>query len=422
MSTVLHAPAKSILLLRAGEFFAATLAPVPGQPVREPLRCRPDMAYLITGGLGELGLLMADWLVDRGARRLVLAGRSALPPRRQWDECTFDAGTRRRITAVRGLEMRGVSVEVVPLDIGSLESVQTLLDSRADLGNSPIAGVIHAAGLTEGQLVTELDAARVERTVWPKVAGARVLHEVFPPGSLDFLFLIASAGAVFGVPGQAAYAVGNAYLDGLARTRHRLGCNTVSLDWVAWQGLGFAQEAQVVVHELARLGSRPVRPSEAFAAWEFLTRYDVAQAVMAPMPSADSAGAGSAPARLVRDWSLTAPEDLRAELQDGMRAILAGELHLVPDEVELDRPFAEMGLNSVMAMSIRRQAEELVGMELSATMLWNHPTIATFSAYLAKQLQPEAYSDDGDDGSGTASDAGLLDSLFDSIESAPNLW
>ena len=292
--------------------------------------------------------------------------------------------------------------------------MQALLDKRADDGRPPIAGVIHAAGLTEGQLVTELEAARIERTVWPKIAGARALHEVFPPGSLDFLFLIASAGAVFGVPGQAAYAVGNAYLDGLARARHRLGCNTVSLDWVAWQGLGFAKEAQVVVQELARMGSRPVNPAEAFVAWEYVSRYDLAQAVMAPMLTAETVLSGAAATKPARDWSLTAPEDLRTELQEGMRSILATELHLAPGEIELDRPFAEMGLNSVMAMSIRRQAEELVGMELSATMLWNHPTIASFSAYLAKQLQPEAYSDDEDDGSVDAA-ASLLDSLFDSV-------
>jgi phthiocerol/phenolphthiocerol synthesis type-I polyketide synthase A len=422
LSEVLHHPAKATLLLRNGEFLAAALAPLSGESTREPLRCRPEGAYLITGGLGELGLLMADWLVDRGARRLVLAGRTALPPRRGWDDTTLPADTRRRIAAVRGLEMRGVSVDVVSLDTGSPDAVRALVDKRTDDGHPPILGVIHAAGLTEGQLVTELDTSRVERTVWPKIAGAQALNQVFPPGSVDFLFLIASAGAVFGVPGQAAYAAGNAYLDCLARARHRLGCNTVSLDWVAWQGLGFAKEAHVVVQELERMGSRPVNPAEAFAAWEYVTRYDLAQVVMAPMQSAEAAlSAANVISRPARDWSLTSPEDLRTELQAGMRAILAGELHLPEDEVELDRPFAEMGLNSVMAMSIRRQAEELVGMELSATMLWNHPTIATFSNYLAKQLQPDAYPDDEDDDASADATASVLDSLFDSIESTPLL-
>ena len=124
--------------------------------------------------------------------------------------------------------------------------------------------------------------------MWPKIAGAQALHEAFPTASLDFFYLTASAGAIFGIPGQGAYAAANAYLDCVARARHQQGCHTVSLDWVAWQGLGFASDAQIVVQELERLGSRPVTPDEAFAAWEHVTCYEIAQAVMAPMPSSDS--------------------------------------------------------------------------------------------------------------------------------------
>ena len=272
-------------MLRDGEFLAPALVPVSGQPVREPLRCRPDAAYLITGGMGALGLLMAAWLADRGARRLVLAGRTPLPPRRDWDSDTNDADVRHKIAAIRALEMRGVSVDAVALDVGSRDAVQALLARRDGDGAPPIRGVIHAAGVTESQLLTEIADSRLRRTMWPKIAGAQALHEAFPPASLDFFFLTASAGTIFGIPGQGAYAAANAYLDCLARARHRQGCHTVSLDWVAWQGLGFASDAQIVVQELERLGSRPVTPEEAFAAWEHVNCYDVAQAVMAPMPS-----------------------------------------------------------------------------------------------------------------------------------------
>ena len=90
------------------------------------------------------------------------------------------------------------------------------------------------------------------------------MHLAFPPDHLDFFFLTASAGTVFGVPGQAAYAAANAYLDCLARTRHRQGCHTVSLDWVTWHGLGFGADAAVTLRELERVGSRPVSAEEAF--------------------------------------------------------------------------------------------------------------------------------------------------------------
>ena len=420
LSTVLPTPAKSILVLRDGEFLAPALVPVSGQPVREPLRCRPDAAYLITGGMGALGLLMAAWLADRGARRLVLAGRTPLPPRRDWDSDTNDADVRHKIAAIRALEMRGVSVDAVALDVGSRDAVQALLARRDGDGAPPIRGVIHAAGLTESQLLTEIADSRLRRTMWPKIAGAQALHEAFPPASLDFFFLTASAGTVFGIPGQGAYAAANAYLDCLARARHRQGCHTVSLDWVAWQGLGFASDARVVVQELERLGSRPVTPDEAFTAWEHVNCYDVAQAVMAPMPSAEGGTSVISDAHRMttpaRAWSQMSSDDLHAELQNGLRAILATELRTPEDEVELDRPFAEMGLNSVMAMSIRREVEQLVGIELSATMLWNHPTIASLAGYLAKKLSPQKHSE-GDIDVVYGSANSVLDTLFDSVES-----
>ncbi|WIM89869.1 beta-ketoacyl synthase N-terminal-like domain-containing protein [Candidatus Mycobacterium wuenschmannii] len=418
LAPMLRTPAKSILSLRDGEFTAPGLKTVTGEPAREPLRCRPDAAYLVTGGLGALGLLTAGWLADRGARRLILAGRTALPRRRDWDSDGNDSATREKISAIRALEARGVVVEAVALDIGSVEAVQALLAKRDEEGAAPIRGVVHGAGITDAELFTELEEGRLRRTVWPKIAGAQVLHETFPPGTLDFLFLTAAAGAVFGVPGQGAYAAANAYLDGLAQARHRQGDFTVSQDWVAWRGLGFGAEAQIALAELERLGSRAITAEEAFAAWDHLARYDVAQAVMAPMASADAESGADEPRAATPAWSEMDPEDVREQLQIGLRAILARELHLAEADLDLDRPFAEYGLNSVMAMSVRRDTELFVGIELSATMLFNYPTIVALAEHLAKKVAPQPESDNDIDILGD-SDGGILGELFDSVESAP---
>ncbi len=417
LAPMLPTPAKSILALRDGEFLAPGLTPVSGEPVREPLRCRPDAAYLITGGLGALGLLTAGWLADHGARRVILAGRTALPPRRDWDRDANDVDTKQKIDAIRGLEMRGVAVEAVALDVGSPVSMQALLAKRDAEGAVPIRGVVHGAGITDAHLFTELSEDRVRRTVWPKIAGAQVLHQAFPPGSLDFLFLTAAAGAVFGVPGQGAYAAANAYLDGLAQLRHRQGCRTISQDWVAWRGLGFGAEAQIALQELERLGSRPISAEEAFAAWDHLARYDVAQAVIAPLPSTD-ASAAAEPKATSPSWAEMPAEDVVLELQAGLRAILARELRMPEAELDLDRPFAELGMNSVMAMSVRRDTEHFVGIELSATMLFNYPTIVALAEHLAKKVLPQTESDGDFDVLGD-SDGSVLSELFDSVESAP---
>ncbi len=417
LATALPTSAKTILSLRDGQFFTPGLGPITADIVGEPLRCRPDAAYLITGGLGELGLLTADWLVDRGARRVVLAGRTPLPPRHQWDTEFSDSGLRHKVAAVRALERRGVSVEVAALDIGSRPAVQAYLAKRDSAGAPPIRGVVHGAGLAESQLLTDLDEDRLRATLWPKVSGAQVLHEVFPVDSVDFLYLTASAGTVFGIPGQGAYAAGNAYLDGLARERHRQGGRGASLDWVAWQGLGFGANAQVVVDELARHGSRPVIPAEAFAAWEYASTLDIAHVVMAPMPStvdhAPDLSASGGTRTPTKAWAEMSSDDVLAELEGGLRATLASELRIAIDEVDRDRPFAELGLNSVMAMSIRREVEQLVGLELSATMLWNFPTIGSLAAHLAEKVVPQTVA--AEDTSDDHSDS-LLDSLFDSVD------
>ncbi|MEO6794493.1 MAG: KR domain-containing protein, partial [Mycobacterium sp.] len=422
LSGVLRTPAKSILVLRDGQFVTPTFTPISGPPQREPMVCQPDGAYLITGGMGALGLLMAGWLADRGARRVVLAGRTALPPRRDWDGNgteAVEADLRHKIMAIRALERRGVTVDVAALDIGSRDAVADLLARRDAAGAPEIRGIIHAAGITEGQLLTEFDDDRLRATMWPKVAGAQVLHELFPPGSLDFFFMTAAAGAVFGVPGQGAYASANAYLDGLARARHQRGCHSVSLDWVAWKGLGFGAEAHVVLHELERMGSRAITPTEAFAAWDHVEHYDVAQAIMVPLPSSGSAATDADGAAPTRDWAQLPADEILSELEIGLRSILARELRMPEAELQLDRPFAELGLNSVMAMAVRRDIEQLVGLELSATMLWNHPTTAALAVHLTGKLLPqEASGDDSVAGGLPESADSVLNELFDSVESA----
>ncbi|CAM4286909.1 Beta-ketoacyl-acyl-carrier-protein synthase I [Mycobacterium basiliense] len=421
LAGLLQNPSKSILVLREGMVLAPTLAPVRGNPVRKSLQCRPDAAYLITGGMGALGLLMADWLVSCGARRLVLTGRTPLPPRRDWELDSLDAGLRQKIDGIRALEMRGVTVEAVTVDVGRGDDMQALVAKRDRDGAAPIRGIIHAAGVTNDQLVTQLTDDAVAQVMWPKIAGSRVISQAFPPGSVDFLFLTASAAGIFGIPGQGSYAAANSYLDALARTRRQQGCHTMSLDWVAWRGLGFAVDAQIVSDELERMGSRAITPDEAFTAWEHVQGYDIAQAVVVPVPSpggADGSTLGEAYLIPAHDWSQMSATDVRDELQNGLRSIIAAELRVPENDLDIDRPFAEMGLNSLMAMAIRREAEQFVGIELSATMLFNHPTVAALARYLAKRVAPQD-SPEEDAMTALSSSAGsILDSLFDRIESA----
>jgi phthiocerol/phenolphthiocerol synthesis type-I polyketide synthase A len=424
MAATLAVPSKTVLLLRDGAFLTPELLPLADQPVREALRCRPDAAYLITGGLGALGLLMATWLVDHGAQRILLAGRHPLPPRRTWDDSGIDPQMRHRISTIRELERRGVTVDVLPIDIGSADDVRGMLTARDRLGAPPIRGIIHAAGVTHDELLAFVTDSSMREVMWPKIQGAQVLDEVFPCGSVDFFYLTSSAASVFGVAGQGSYAAANAYLDALARARSRAGCHSVSIDWAAWRDLGFAADAPIVAEELSRLGLRELAADEAFAAWEHLHRNDIAQAVVVPV----SVASGQDPARTApaingaslpvsaSSWSTMPANDVRDQLIANIRAILARELRITESELVTDRPFIELGLNSMMAMAIRREVENLVGLQLSATMLWNHPTVESLAAYLTAKLVPaDVPAADATTASAEPME-GVLDALFDRVE------
>ena len=175
------------------------------------------------------------------------------------------------------------------------------------------------------------------------------------------------------------------------------------------------------MHELRRLGSRELEPDEAFAAWEYVDGHDVAQVVVVPTTVAageDLPPASDAlPAEAAAAWACLPLDDIREKLTAKIRTILARELHTAESELETDRPFVDLGLNSMMALSIRRDIEQFVGLELSATMLWNHPTVESLAAHLSAKLRPSEQVPRetitvSPEGSGS-----VLDSLFDHVES-----
>ena len=196
-----------------------------GRPGAGPV-CRPEGTYVVTGGTGALGLSIAQWLAGRGARRIVLVGRRA-------------ALSREGREARRALEAAGVTVRPARRRRRATAGGWPGCWRRDELGLTRVRGVVHAAGVVDNRFIGELDEPSLRDVMGPKVLGATVLHELFPPGTLDFFVLFSSAGQLLHLPGQAAYAAANAFLDGLARHR-RVGGHreTLALAWTSWRGLG----------------------------------------------------------------------------------------------------------------------------------------------------------------------------------------
>ncbi len=373
--------------LRGDGVTAARLVPLTGEPTAEALHCHPGGTYLITGGLGALGIEVATWLASRGARRLVLTGRTPLPPRSTWDQVT-DA----RVDAVRSLEALGVTVRVLAFDIADRDAAAAALTSDA-LGLPPIRGIVHAAGVLDDRMLGDLDEESLRTVLRPKVDGALVLDDLFPPGSLDFLALFSSVGFQLGLTGQASYAAANACLDALARRRRRAGDRgTTSFAWTSWRGTGMGA-SDFVDRELADLGVGTVSPADAFRAWELASRHDTDYVAVVPV-------VGAAGLPILSE--LAAPveaEDAPEDLTDGLgptelRAVLLGEigkqleaeLRINAAKLDIHRPLTELGLDSIMTQIIRRGLEKRLRLSLPATLIWNHPTAAAVADYLATRL------------------------------------
>ncbi|MFH8367682.1 beta-ketoacyl synthase N-terminal-like domain-containing protein [Streptomyces sp. NPDC018031] len=389
-------PGEDVIAVRDGAALANRLVPAGPEPVRPALRCRPDGTYLITGGLGALGGEIARWLVDRGARRLVLAGRGTLPPRSEWDTVT-DGPTARRIGTVRGLESLGATVRVVSLDIADADAAAAALDPDA-LGMPPIRGVVHAAGVLDDRLVDRLGLDALTAVLRPKAGGALTLHRLFPPGSLDFLVHFSSCGQLLGLTGQAAYASANAFLDAMAVHGHALGASGgMSLAWTSWRGMGMADNAAVDA-ELAAHGVGDITVPEALGAWEHASSLGApALAVLrtVPLPEGarrtgllrdvtDPAAAGTAADGTDGTAGLgdLSGEELRAALHERTVALIVSEMRWDPAGLDPDRSLLKMGLDSVMAIVIRRRLEQLLGRKLPANLVWHQQTVSAIVDYL----------------------------------------
>jgi phthiocerol/phenolphthiocerol synthesis type-I polyketide synthase E len=226
---------------RFGADFAASPRPERNESLPAP---RAEAVYLITGGLGGLGLAFADWLVERGARKIALLGRSEPPPETEWDGLIAAAGPgdglAGRLARLRALRRKGAELRLVRADVADAPAVKAAVaDLAASFG--PIAGVLHCAGLADGGAIQTKTRAAALAVLAPKAAGTLALAEALADTPLDFLVLFSSLFAVTGGAGQAAYAAANHFLDAFAQDRGtRLGQPVLSLNWGAWSEVGMA--------------------------------------------------------------------------------------------------------------------------------------------------------------------------------------
>jgi phthiocerol/phenolphthiocerol synthesis type-I polyketide synthase E len=212
--------------------------------VEEPPLLRERGVYLITGGLGGIGLALGDHLARAVRARVVLCGRSQFPGKNTWDqwleEHDEENTTSEKIRKIRRLEEAGADVMITSAEVANEEHMRELI-ARVVERFGQINGVIHAAGIAGGGLMQLRSPEEAARVLAPKVEGTRVLESVCNGLTLDFLVFCSSLGSLVGSPGQVDYCAANAFLDAFAREQHRRnGAFTVSINWGEWQGVGMA--------------------------------------------------------------------------------------------------------------------------------------------------------------------------------------
>ncbi|MEU5987411.1 SDR family NAD(P)-dependent oxidoreductase [Spirillospora sp. NPDC047418] len=361
-------------------------------------RFRADGTYLITGGLGALGMSLAAFLAGRGAGAVALLSRSAP-----------DDVTAKQLDRLRE---GGTRVETVRCDVADAAALRRGLERlREDL--PPLRGVVHAAGLLDDATIQNLTDGQLARVLAPKAAGARNLDEATAGDPLDLFVLFSSAAALVGNAGQAAYAAGNAYLDALAEARRARGLPALSVQWGPFTGIGLAAAGEERGARLEERGMGGISVAEAWPALAGMLgrdepvigyvpldprRWFDAYPDTAALPSwerlraavrtgADAGTAGGEFRALVRD---AAPE-ARAELVEAkLRELAARVLRTEPDRLEPRTPFKALGLDSLMSLELRNRLESAFGLRLSPTLLWTYSTMTALAGALCERLSGPA--------------------------------
>jgi acyl transferase domain-containing protein len=206
-------------------------------------RIREQGTYLITGGMGGIGTVLAEDLARNAKARLVLVGRSALPAREQWSRFTGEDETSRKVKAIQRLEELGAEVLVCSADTANVAEMQAVV-TAAEQRFGTIHGIFHAAGVPGGGIVPLKTHESAEAILAPKVRGTLVLDSLFRDKSYDFFVLFSSVTSILGSVGQIDYAAANAFLNAFAQRRYFEGKPVVAVDWDGWQEVGMLANSQ----------------------------------------------------------------------------------------------------------------------------------------------------------------------------------
>ena len=389
---------------------------VRGEP--QSLVVKPDGSYLITGGLGDLGIETARWIVKHGAKRIILMGRTPLPPRAQWAGVQQKDTAYRQIEAIIGMEKAGAEVRTASVDVANEAQLRDFLKMIHMEKLTPVRGVVHAAGQFNQCLLQHHDEESFKTDLRSKMMGAWLLHDLLKQEPLDFFVLYSSLNSLLGLVGLSSYAASNAFLDAIAHYRKAMGLPALSVNWGPWSGLGFLRKTvtERAADSLFQEGFEGILPGPALEALGWLMQQQVTQAGVAkingaklrqahpsrnglrlfseldiPQPSGDISTrkekAGNTQYLREMIAGIESGAQRRDFLETNLKGMLADVLRLEPAAINKDKPMGEFGLDSLMAVELKNRCEKALGITLPATLAWNYPTVAVLANHLSEVIQ-----------------------------------
>jgi acyl carrier protein len=402
------APLDSMVAYRRGHRWVPTFEPAPRPPAPAELPAlRQGGVYLVTGGLGGIGLLLAEHLAEKVGAKLVLVGRSGLPPRSKWDAWLEQHGeedrTSRRIRKVQAVEQRGGEVMVASADIADLEQMRQVV-ARARMRFGPIHGVIHAAGLNPGGFLGNRRPEDAATVMAPKVEGTLVLQELLRDEQLDFFALCSTTASIFGGIAFADYAGANTFLDALVHSRDMgRAFPFVSINWDLWGevGMGFdAQPGEEVlknaitsaegIDAFRRILADP-QPQTIVFPRDFNTQLTISWGDSAAESAGDAAAAvaeeeeeaarpsalGSAHPRPDLPVDYVAP---RNQVESSIAEVIQSMLGI--DKVGIHDNFFDLGFDSLLAHRAIGRLQQPLGMSLPMRVFLEIPTVAEIATFV----------------------------------------
>lgn len=417
-----------VYALRGADKYRESFAELPEVDAVRDTYLRPGGAYLITGGLGGIGLETArHFAAGAPGVHLYLLGRTALPPETEWDAVAADPQhpAAARVTAVREIAALGATVHPVAADVADESALAAVLDTvRAAHGR--IDGIVHAAGVPGDSLIAYREVPGFAAVLRPKLRGAFLLHHLTRDDRPDFILHMSSVAAVFPALGQADYAAANYYLDHLARTLDTPEHRVVSVEWVAWREVGMAVATGVnedlafrslrtrdglALIDAALRGDRPVL----FAGevnydsdlMSVLPTYDVALSadIEDKIATALAALAERTKQNLARVREAVESTDVRLTGQpdgaytDTERMVGRCLAHVLGHpEIDVHADFRDLGADSIMALTIGNSISACIGRQFDAIDLMSERTVVAVARLIETKYDVDALGDDdGDD-------------------------